>query len=1289
MAGTVAAFLAMQDVYKATASKQREVAADMVAAWWLKTVSGNVVTTTVGTNTRQFVKLFDGSFIAPGAGAQASLFQTGGRSILEEPGCGSINYPTSRGWNYDSVSFTVTNASGDAQSFQPWKTTVSDANATSCAILRGHRLTTWTFPQGLTVNLVYAQPSQFVSPLLSEVNNSLGRKIRFNYTPGTYSDGKLVGIDNGLAGADLRSISIADDGTTATHTDPSGAVTKVKYADVNGRSLLNEVYDADDSATVPSIRYTYDTLQRAMEVRDAGNLQAFDARGPYQFFIANGVRAERRDPLGGRYTVYYDLDRRPLAVQDELARQTSIRYDGRGRVIEYVFPDGDKEQFEYDSRNNTPKVMKITKPCSPTPCTDPPNLMILASWNATWNKPDYVINARGFRTDFTYYSANPGRSLLQSALRPGATGSAPVGSSTRPTYTFTYNTYGQPVDTTDPTGLVTHNVYAGTASNLFTSSLNPTGINATTTYTYDANGDTKTVADPRGYVAEMDYDNDRRKTVTRHHDGVASANVIAAEKSTYDILGQLRKTEGATSFTGITVTAWQTINTKTYTPTGKILTETDNAGDVTTHTYDFADRETIVTDPESRRVATVYDAAGQARCTWRAWNSATPPTSCVYDPSTYVVNSPFRYAEYTYSPDGLQLTAKDANNNLTTNEYDGFNRLKKLNLPVTTKGAALSNSTDYEQYGYDENGNRTSLRKRDGNTILFSYDNLDRQILKDIPNSTALDVYSDFDLAGRPLYAHFVSATGSGVDYTYDGAKRLQSESTFGRQLTFAYDLSGNRTTLTYPDTNYTLYDFDAINRAFKIRENGATSGVGVLSTIVWDPLSRRDYSTRGNGVLTDYGYDAASRLNALSQDLAGTTNDFTRTFARNNAGQIRTRNTTGASYTWNAALSNKNYTPDGLNRYSDPNYSYDANGNLTGDGTRTFVYDVENRLTRVTSAGDQTDIGYDPLGRLYSTSNGSSVTQFLYEADHLIAEYNGAGALQRRYVHGPGADEPVVWYEGATLTNKSWLHTDERGSIIAASDSSGAATVYQYGPYGEPSQWSGSRFKYTGQVALPEVQLYYFKARVYDPILGRFLQTDPIGFKDDINLYAYTHDDPMNAVDSAGTDDRKDFDGLGGLREVLGDAKAGAQQAMQDTQEVAAQVGEHLKDHVSVKASAGVSAGLGVDASATIDGQTLDDGSIKADAKVVQTNGIEAKAGLTLNYRIGPKEVGPVECTVGAGEGLFGAEVSVGSEGWNMTLSVGPQWGAEVEGGLKTPVVGVGSGGRIPVFPILNRGPN
>jgi RHS repeat-associated protein len=99
-------------------------------------------------------------------------------------------------------------------------------------------------------------------------------------------------------------------------------------------------------------------------------------------------------------------------------------------------------------------------------------------------------------------------------------------------------------------------------------------------------------------------------------------------------------------------------------------------------------------------------------------------------------------------------------------------------------------------------------------------------------------------------------------------------------------------------------------------------------------------------------------------------------------------------------------------------------------------------------------------------------------------------------------------------------LHADERGSIITRSYGNATVTdVNSYDEYGRPAASNFGRFGYTGQMWLPEASAYNYKARAYSPVLGRFLQTDPIGMAGGINLYAYTGNDPVNLDDPLGLD--------------------------------------------------------------------------------------------------------------------------------------------------------------------------
>ncbi len=81
---------------------------------------------------------------------------------------------------------------------------------------------------------------------------------------------------------------------------------------------------------------------------------------------------------------------------------------------------------------------------------------------------------------------------------------------------------------------------------------------------------------------------------------------------------------------------------------------------------------------------------------------------------------------------------------------------------------------------------------------------------------------------------------------------------------------------------------------------------------------------------------------------------------------------------------------------------------------------------------------------------------------------------------------------------NANYLIADRQGSIIAAANALGSTTgTYTYDPYGVPAAWTTPPFGYTGQLALPQAKLWFYKARVYDPVAGRFLQTDPVGYDD------------------------------------------------------------------------------------------------------------------------------------------------------------------------------------------------
>src|SRR4029079_14415575 len=171
---------------------------------------------------------------------------------------------------------------------------------------------------------------------------------------------------------------------------------------------------------------------------------------------------------------------------------------------------------------------------------------------------------------------------------------------------------------------------------------------------------------------------------------------------------------------------------------------------------------------------------------------------------------------------------------------------------------------------------------------------------------------------------------------------------------------------------------------------------------------------------------------------------------------------------------------------------SHDTRGNVTAVGGDTYAYSSENLLTSATVGGNAVTLAYDPLGRLYQVTGASGTRRFIYDGTDRVGDAETVGNWVANYVYGPGEDEPIVVHAQPAPV---YLSSDERGSIISQSlDVTGAVVaINRYDEFGQPQSTNGGTFGYTGQAWIPDLKLWYYKARIYSPALGRFMQTDPI----------------------------------------------------------------------------------------------------------------------------------------------------------------------------------------------------
>lgn len=918
-------------------------------------------------------------------------------------------------------------------------------------------------------------------------------------------------------------------GRKIAYTDPNGGITQYEY-DLAGN--LVTVIDPSDNITT----HTYDKNRRRISTQNALNhtiRKQYDGVGNIILNI---------DAIGNETRNYYDDINQKISVVNALGGTTTYDYDSNGNLIASTDPKGNITMTVYDERNRA--IKQIDAMAQPT----------LLYYDHVGRLIEKTI------CDFTFIGK--GDELIKEGQINLWEHNDPTGQVTRmikaagtpdeTTTDYLYNLNGNLAEEIDAMGIPTSYEYDGLGRLLsirkgLTSDdqqILPAGTTQALveSYSYYPTGLVKDYTNPKGQITSFEYDGMGNKTKEIDHLGQITT-------WTYDLNNNLISIVFPENIT----------NTYEYDDLNRLVIKNEKGVEIR---LAYNENNQVIRQTNGKNIDTLFNYDGLGRLTQKNQGAFTPEQTITM---------------FGYDSNSNIVFIKNSLNKTIFYQYDSLNRrtLETKATDINTDGLDLDNInfdsfSIFKSINYDKYSNPKIITKADGSQTYYLYDYLNRTT--QIMQNNSIQQEFAYDALSRLIWSIDNNQNQYVHEVSYDNYNLFNlhtSETQNGKIIETAYDDNANLTGIQYPSGKTISQTYTDNNQIASIVNTGQNITLAQMTD--YNGLGSLKQMTFGNGVSITLDYDAHNREESRSYERSGSVIYSHDIQTRDNQGNITAESiissqgsiikshdydaldriiestvTSKPDITWsydtegNWTQTSQNGVAETREVDNDNQYTvitghspdYDANGNMTSHNGQTLVYDWADRLIQVYESGSLIlEYFYDALNRRVRQQDNSTgtlvVTEYVYNDSQIIEEYKDT-VLDKTFVYADYMDDPIVMVTG---TGRYYYAKDRQFNIKAVTDNDGnIVESYEYSAYGVMTIFDnagvditatgsaiGNPYGYTGRRWDSATELWYYRNRMYSPSMGRFMQRDPAGYVDGLNLYAYVLNNPLRYTDPDG----------------------------------------------------------------------------------------------------------------------------------------------------------------------------